>query len=77
MVDINQHVLLFVFLKKTLKLKDLSFRQIVRLWNMQKIYVLYLINMNICTGNWLISGRNPRMLALKLIPERLRKYGLI
>ena len=38
---------------------------------------LYLINMSICKGNWMTSGRNPRRLALKLIPQRQKIYALI
>jgi hypothetical protein len=26
--------------------------------------------MSICVGNWMASGRNPRRLALKLIPQK-------
>jgi hypothetical protein len=26
--------------------------------------------MTVCKGNWMTSGRNPRRLALKLIPQR-------
>jgi len=37
----------------------------------------YLINMSICKGNWMTSGRNLRRLALKLIPQRHKKYVLI
>jgi hypothetical protein len=41
------------------------------------IYILYLINLRIFKGNWMTSGRNPRRLAFKLIPQRQKKYVLI
>jgi len=33
---------------------------------MQMMYVLYLINMSICKGNWMTSGRNPRRSGLEI-----------
>jgi hypothetical protein len=53
--------------------------EIVRCYGMemQMMYAWYLINMSICKRNWKTSGRNLRRLALKLIPERQKKYVLI
>jgi hypothetical protein len=56
-----------------------DYRNHWKTWNMQMMYeyAWYLINMSICKGNWMTSGRNLRRLSLKLIPQRQKKYVLI
>jgi hypothetical protein len=38
--------------------------------------VCLVFSQSICVGNWMTSGRNPRRLALKLIPQRQKRYVL-
>jgi hypothetical protein len=46
-----------------------------KVWDQDKKWAAYVCC--ICKGNWMTSARNPRRLALKLIPQRQKKYALI